>query len=160
MFIVRSQLGAVRSVIIVEESKPNYLYHKDVGFPPEVEEIVTSLDGKTIQLRPTAHALSRFNSFWYNYGVNLPEDFIPRDITLKSDGIIEVGFDNSGNLAHILYREPLEGYPEWDIVYAIAYPEGVLKTVYLNRATDTHPTLKADQYRKTLPRHLRYRLSV
>ena len=95
-------------------------------------------------MNPTSHAEDKTITEYYEKGVDVPVEYLSRTITLNRDGIVEVGFDSKGNLNHVLYREPYND--EWDIVYAIKYPEGILKTFWLNRSSDRHSTLDKSLY--------------
>jgi hypothetical protein len=110
------------------------LYHKDIGFPSDVN-IPTK--GK-FTLNYGNHA--RVESYRDRYGtIDLPPT-----ISLEDCDIIEIGVSENRLLSKLLVRRPHT--PDFDICIVFHPDNGFVRTVWLNSVTDTHSTLDATKY--------------
>lgn len=114
--------------------KPTLLYHVDVYMPLCLREICH----KNADLEYSFHAIQAAKTDRYGV-IPLPIKF---DATLAK--LIEVETCD-GFIVKQLWRQRFNA--EFDLVIAITW-ESRVKTVWLNRVSDGHPTLQSSKYQK------------
>ena len=126
----------------VKEVVSSKLYHKDIGFPTDVQVPIGHMD-----LEYSRHAMDEASSDKYSIGgVDLPEF-----IDFQLDNVIEIEVDN-GKILKMVVRVSYD--EEKDLVLAIIPQNGLVKTVWFNTRGDKHRTL--DKWRYTNPKQVRW----
>lgn len=121
---------------------PDGLYHKQMGLPPSVVEQVCQFWSMVVG----QHALEASNSDRYG------KITIPSHVDVKPEMIVELEIKGD-KWQKAVIRLPHPGGKVDDIVIAFcAYSDipgtALVKTVWLNRATDKHYTLDHRKYRR------------
>ena len=110
------------------------LYHYQIGFPKQMEEI-----RPVFGLIPSHHAKVAAVSDPRGL-IKLPLNFIPRTAQ-----VIEVETDMSGRkILKILARQPMDNRN--DVVYAFLPDSKLIKTAWLQTHNDLHKTLDRSKY--------------
>jgi antitoxin component of MazEF toxin-antitoxin module len=109
------------------------LFHRDVGFPKNVQMMTGVLN-----LRYSQHALRAAREDRYGI-MELPETL---DVTNGKPVEIEV---EDGRVVKSVYRASYDD--EIDMVIVVQ-PDGFVKTVWFNMKTDKHKTLDRSKYTK------------
>jgi hypothetical protein len=113
---------------------PALLFHKDIYIPDHAKKPLH--EGS---LRYGTHA-THVASGGGDYGViELPKEFASKGAVL-----IEVELnERTGAVEKQVWRQPFDA--EWDICFPMI-KDGFIKTVWLNRRTDTHKTLDRKKF--------------
>lgn len=112
------------------------LYHFELGFPSSL----VIKDQYTFNLKYSLHALEAAKSDRYGK-MKLPERVvIPRNY------IVEVATDNNIDVNKIVFRIPYEYREDLDLCLVVIPETQFVKTVWFNKATDTHKTLDIEKY--------------
>lgn len=110
------------------------LYHSSIRLPAGF----VAPTGK-VELRWTNHAKSECTKDRYAV---IPQF---KALTLKRFAVIEVGMTD-GNVSKIVFRGRLDDTNDVVIVLIPGSREWTVKTVWINRRTDSHKTLDASKY--------------
>lgn len=112
------------------------LYHIEVHWPTDVEQAVRKLR-KHYRPTYTAHARNAARND------HVGSVRLPRTIHLDTYTVIEAEY-RDGEVTKLLLR----GYhcQDNDLVLALIPQTGQVKTVWLNRRSDAHSTLRRDRY--------------
>jgi hypothetical protein len=111
------------------------LYHKEVGFPKEVEAFF----GNSFQLALSNHAYRACHSDCY--GDITP----PTTVTITPENLFEV--ETTGNIVtKLAIRQPYNKEIDISIVLITKQPISFVKTIWLNKASDKHYTLDKSKY--------------
>ncbi len=110
------------------------LFHKDVYLPDHAK--VPLHEGPLKYGQHAAHVASGAGEYG---AIPLPADFAARQATLVE---VEVN-EKTGAVEKQVWRQRLDD--EWDICFPML-PGGFIKTVWLNRRTDTHKTLDKKKF--------------
>ena len=118
------------------------LYHRDIHLPKEVEPYV----GRVYRLLYTAHAQSAAKTDRYGK-IDLSKVDKMMKVDLKD--VVEAEIDDvAGDVTKLVIRKPYD--EQFDIVIAftpnIRSNEGTVRTVWLNRKSDVHKTLRTGAY--------------
>lgn len=112
------------------------LYHFQLGFPLSLK----IKDQYSFNLTYSNHALRAANTDRYG-GMKLPEKVvIPRNY------IVEVETKDNIELDKIVFRIPYEYKEDLDLCLVVIPETQFVKTVWFNKATDTHKTLDKEKY--------------
>ena len=112
------------------------LYHRDIGFPKWLK-----MKPVTVSLTYGSH--SREEALSDRYGViNLP-----KRITIRPEEIFEIEMVNNKpvKIALRTHHDVLN-----DIIIVLNTKDNFVKTVWLNRKTDTHKTLDRTKYKNPI----------
>jgi hypothetical protein len=112
-------------------------YHKDVFLPPSLVAAVATLDFSMVNY--SRHALVAAAED----GVQAHE--LPRSLALSDWTLVKVE-TVAGRVRGLLLRRPRAADPRLHLVIAIAVPDMVVRTVWVNRANDNHRTLDRTKY--------------
>ena len=107
------------------------LYHKDVFLPAAARALRFA-----VMLRYSAHARQAAKTDRYG-DISLPHVFNSDDAEL-----IEVEVENS-KVRKMVYRQP---YNRENDLVIVMNPDGLVRTVWLNRNNDAHHTLDTTKY--------------
>lgn len=111
-------------------------YHKDIGFPPVVDELVGRHFGFTF----SAHALHACLND--RYGKFTP----PADLAIRRENIVEVSIFNR-EIQKVVVRLPHDENFDLVIVFIPrSHDVGFVKTCWLNHKKDNHGTLDKSKY--------------
>jgi len=125
------------------KTKPaDIVFHRDIFIP---KELVEYLSGQRIQIYPSAHVeKEKIDKEYMKTDIYVPPSYFYKVVEVNPNSIIEVGISWDGDLQHLLLRYPYN--EEWDIILAISYPSGKVKTFWFNRRGDIHRTLEKGYY--------------
>jgi len=112
-------------------------YHKDVFLPPSLLAAVATLDFSLLHYSRHARLAALEDC------VQVHE--LPRSLTLADWTVVKVE-TVAGRVSGLLIRRPLTADPRLHIVLAIAVPDMVVRTVWVNRANDNHKSLDRARY--------------
>lgn len=114
------------------------LYHKDIGFPENwVTMLPRNFSPATMTLSYGSHARAEALSDKYG-SIQLPQRLskaVPFEIEVQNGTVVKIGV-----------RMPHDELN--DIIVIFQPKDGFVRTVWLNRKTDSHKTLDAGKYRK------------
>lgn len=111
------------------------LYHKDLGWPRHMRN-----PRRLLRLRYTFHALRAAADD--RYGPIRP----PADLDTGKAELIEAEVAPNGNITKAVWR--LQWDADRDVVLVVLPFDGTVKTLWLNRADDTHSTLDEGRYER------------
>jgi hypothetical protein len=112
-------------------------YHKDVFLPPSLLAAVATLDFSLLHYSRHARLAALEDC------VQVHE--LPRSLALSDWTVVKVE-TIAGRVSGLLIRRPRTADPRLHIVLAIAAPDMVVRTVWINRASDNHRTLDRKKY--------------
>lgn len=112
-------------------------YHKDVFLPPSLVAAVAAIDFSMIHY--SRHALVAAAED----GVQAHE--LPHSLTLADWTLVKVETVD-GRVRGLLLRRPRPANPRLHLVIAVAVPDMVVRTVWVNRANDNHRSLDRTKY--------------
>ena len=118
------------------------LYHSKIYIPVELKIPLGKL-----YVRYSDHALNeaeRERKFR-----RLKNIFLHKNIYVESENVVEIEVNNNV-VIKVLYRIPYDD--NYDLLLAVNFPNGLVKTVWLNSIHDNHESLNKEKYES--PRNL------
>jgi len=136
-----ASLASMPRIIVSSDKNRSayYLFHFEFGIP---DDIIRKLPNYAFAVEYTDHA--RRAALDDRFGVieKLPGGIDPNNPKTQ---VIEVQVDKrTERIIKVVYRVPYS--KQRDLVLAVAFPEGRVKTVWSNLVDDTHKTVKEKNY--------------
>lgn len=122
------------------ETMTTQLYHYTLGFPKDIQAILTQAKRTQFELTLTysAHAKKESAKDRYLDKINLPN-------SINCNKCIPIEIETQNGIFHkVVYRTSYNKV--FDICYVILVANSLVKTIWLNRKTDKHRTLNESKY--------------
>ena len=113
------------------------LFHREVFMP---ETLLNQIVGKEVKFSFSHHAKSECRND--RYGFIIP----PTSVKVEASKVVELE-STDGKVSKVVYRQALDAQRDIVLVFL---PDGFVKTLWINLASDNHRTLNKGAFSKNL----------